>query len=48
VALWKLPLEFVKDWMKLLQLIIGYTAITIASAASCAKMTKRKEMNGMH
>jgi hypothetical protein len=34
--------------MKVLQLIIGYTAIAIASAANCAKMTVRKEMNGMH
>jgi hypothetical protein len=34
--------------MKLLQLIIGFTAIAIVSAANCAKLTVRKEMNGMH
>jgi hypothetical protein len=34
--------------MKLIQLFTGFTAIAIASAASCQKLTVRKEMNGMH
>jgi hypothetical protein len=34
--------------MKFIQLITGFTALAIASAANCEKMTVRKEMNGMH
>jgi hypothetical protein len=36
--------------MKLLQLIIGFTSVAIASAAANCKgiITVRKEMNGMH